>query len=411
MIHKIKKWFQFPINSVEEDNDEVENYEDDLNTEELSSPIKDNDMEFLFNQLLEGVVNGWQENRISQFLEKLKAKITVEDWLSWLERYRQQLLSSPAPQTQLAGRMILLGETTACLPFVREIGDSAYDIGQELLNRSNSADQTKINSHGDSSPNNKNKDDRHDDGVKTPADITPANSIDNSKTSQKSPKYDDDYPKPSSLWQDIMALVQEIPSLSGDNSPTSSTKENSDPQSIMEEINLQTDSDTKPQFSTANYSLSAEEVFIVGLEKAQGGDLEKAISLWQDAIDINPLFAPAWHNLGSALACLNRLPEAIEKFDKAIEINVNDYLSWNDRGNAFFRLQKWQEAINSWERVVGIQPNFESAWYYRGLAFEKLKKYPQALTSYEKCLAINNEFQNVRQRYETLKTFLTSHDR
>ena len=208
-----------------------------------------------------------------------------------------------------------------------------------------------------------------------------------------------------------MALVQEIPSLSGDDSPASSTKENSDPQSIMEEINLQTDSDTKPQFSTANYSLSAEEVFIVGLEKAQGGDLEKAISLWQDAIDINPLFAPAWHNLGSALACLNRLPEAIEKFDKAIEINVNDYLSWNDRGNAFFRLQKWQEAINSWERVVGIQPNFESAWYYRGLAFEKLKKYPQALTSYEKCLAINNEFQNVRQRYETLKTFLTSHDR
>ena len=79
--------------------------------------------------------------------------------------------------------------------------------------------------------------------------------------------------------------------------------------------------------------------------------------------------------------------------------------------HAFFRLQQWQEAINSWERVVGIQPNFESAWYYRGLAFEKLKKYPQALTSYEKCLTINKEFQNVRQRYETLKTVLSSHDR
>ena len=85
MMNQIKKWFQFPINSGDEDiendnsaedrqNDDDRNKNDQHKEQILSSSIKDSDFEYLFNQLLEGVINGWQENRIALFLEKLKPK-------------------------------------------------------------------------------------------------------------------------------------------------------------------------------------------------------------------------------------------------------------------------------------------------------------------------------------------------
>jgi tetratricopeptide (TPR) repeat protein len=161
--------------------------------------------------------------------------------------------------------------------------------------------------------------------------------------------------------------------------------------------------DTEFPAINSNYRLSAEDIFSVALEKAQAGDLEKALSLWQEVVNIEPDFAPAWHNLGSAYAYLNRLTEAIESFDKALAININDHLSWNDRGNALFRLKKWQEAIISWDRVIGIKPDFEQAWYHRGLALEKLEEYAEAMISYKKCLNINPNFKQAQKRYQKLR--------
>lgn len=71
-------------------------------------PLTDIDIEFLFTQLLEGVVHGWQSHRIQKFFEQSEDRISFVDWVNWLERFGQRVLDSPTYNLELARRLDLL---------------------------------------------------------------------------------------------------------------------------------------------------------------------------------------------------------------------------------------------------------------------------------------------------------------
>ncbi|AFZ12269.1 hypothetical protein Cri9333_1374 [Crinalium epipsammum PCC 9333] len=100
-------------------------------------PLEDADYEYLLMQLIEGVAHGWQQQRILKFFDALEYRTTQEEWLAWLRRFGDRLLTSSVPNNDLAARMVQLGEI-GC----GEIGVMAYDIGMQLLTRQNPTDQT-----------------------------------------------------------------------------------------------------------------------------------------------------------------------------------------------------------------------------------------------------------------------------
>jgi tetratricopeptide (TPR) repeat protein len=375
MIRKLRQWLNLiPDNTIEAHNP-LEN-DKDHNSEEASSlshnsekPVKDADLEFLFHQLLEGVVNGWQENRIEQFFEKLEPRITVETWLDWLHRYRNQLMSSPAPHYHFAARMIILGEITASLPFLRAVGDLAYEIGKELLNRAENNPLVES---------------------LLPRTANISFDIGQDATINDTDQDPEVAEIPTSLG-DILSLLQNDANFAQDTARQLGI-ETLDPGVIMEKIVQETEL-TSPVTSTDSISPeTVNELFHLGLEKAAGGDLEGAITYWDQVLAADENFTQAWHNRGSALAYLKRFEEAVRSFDHAIALDVNYHQSWNDRGNALYSLQCWQEAIISWDRTLGLQPNDYQAWYHRGLALEKLNLFPKAIASFQRCLSIYDNY-------------------
>jgi hypothetical protein len=82
-------------------------------TDRLSSaalpPLDDTDREYLFMQLLEGVAHGWQQPRAIGFFNKIRQRVRKSEWLEWLDKFGQNLLSAPVPNYELAGRMVQLG--------------------------------------------------------------------------------------------------------------------------------------------------------------------------------------------------------------------------------------------------------------------------------------------------------------
>lgn len=366
MMKKIQQWLKFSpdnikaYNPLESDNDHQLAVETQLSHNSEKS-VKDTDLEFLFHQLLEGVANGWQENRIEPFFEKLDPKFTIEIWLDWLKRYRVKLLSSPAPHNHFAARMIILGEKTASLPFLRAIGDLSYEIGKELLNRAEN----------------------------NPLAESLLHHIDND--SQDSNVTEDDENSDSISLGDVLLLLQNDPDFAEDTARQLGIN-TVDPGIIMEKIVQETEL-TPPVTSTDYVSPdTVNELFNLGLEKASTGDLESAIAYWNQALTADENFTQAWHNRGSALAYLKHFEEAVKSFDRAISLDVNYHQSWNDRGNALYRLQRWQEAVVSWDRTLGLQPSDYQAWYHRGLALEKLNLFSEAIVSFQKCLSIDNNY-------------------
>jgi hypothetical protein len=93
-------------------------------------PLDDTDREYLFMQLLEGVAHGWQQPRAIGFFNKIRQRVRKSEWLEWLDRFGNNLLNSPVPNYELAGRMVQLSELDC-----GEIGDLAGEYGLRLLNR------------------------------------------------------------------------------------------------------------------------------------------------------------------------------------------------------------------------------------------------------------------------------------
>ncbi|MEM7556760.1 MAG: tetratricopeptide repeat protein [Cyanobacteria bacterium P01_A01_bin.84] len=88
------------------------------------------DLEFLFTQLLEGVYQGRGQGWALRYIQRMENRISHERWLGWLRGFGEKLLSSVAPNHELAYRMVQLGELE-----IGEIGDLTYDIGMQLLTR------------------------------------------------------------------------------------------------------------------------------------------------------------------------------------------------------------------------------------------------------------------------------------
>lgn len=327
------------------------------------STIKDKDLEFLFNQLLEGVINGWQENRVEQFFQKLEHRVTMDEWFNWLKRFEKKLMASSASNYQLAAKMILLGDVTSSLPFVSRIGELASNIGEKLLNKN--SDNSVVESL-------------------------------RSNVLEQIAHHEEGINDTSVLLTDNFSSFNII----------ESSPDNEDVALEIEERETKTENNHTSSLNDEDYSPDLQLMFKIGLEKAQGGDLKGAIACWDRILEEDDTFAQAWHNRGSALAYLNRLEESIFSFDRAISLNVNDYQSWNDRGNVMYNLQRWEEALISWDRVISIKPDDYQAWYNRGLALEKLNLLPEAMSSYEQALEIEPNFELAHNRQQKLLALL-----
>jgi hypothetical protein len=93
-------------------------------------PLDDTDREYLFMQLLEGVAHGWQQPRAIGFFNKIRNRVRKSEWLEWLDRFGQNLLDSPVPNYELAGRMAQLSQLDC-----GEVGDLAGEYAARLLDR------------------------------------------------------------------------------------------------------------------------------------------------------------------------------------------------------------------------------------------------------------------------------------
>ncbi|MGA9382325.1 MAG: hypothetical protein WBV73_26495 [Phormidium sp.] len=93
-------------------------------------PLENADYEFLFMQLLEGIAHGWQQPKVEKFFAELDDRTTEAQWVQWIRGFGEKLLASPAPNQELALRMLALSEI-GC----GEIGDTAGEIGLQLLQR------------------------------------------------------------------------------------------------------------------------------------------------------------------------------------------------------------------------------------------------------------------------------------
>lgn len=116
---------------------------------------------------------------------------------------------------------------------------------------------------------------------------------------------------------------------------------------------------------------------------AEDGFYAQALTLYQQAKELEPDNGLIHFYCGDAEANLGQFEKALTSFNRAVELLPNHGSSWIFRAVALIHLERYVEALSSCDRAISIDANDQEAWLFHGVALQRLGKYRQAYASFK----------------------------
>ena len=127
------QWFNKQTNSSSL-SEEAEFEQQENQQLSVDSALKDEDYEFLFNQLLDGVAHGWHLGKIVKFFNNLEPRSPASEWVAWLIRFEKKIVFSNDPSQRRVGAIMMrFGELTQSDKELNELGALTSKIGKKLF--------------------------------------------------------------------------------------------------------------------------------------------------------------------------------------------------------------------------------------------------------------------------------------
>jgi len=126
-----------------------------------------------------------------------------------------------------------------------------------------------------------------------------------------------------------------------------------------------------------------QEIFLEAVQAEEAGEKVRAIQLYQQIMERDPSFAPAWINLGTIHFHLRVFGWAEQLYRQATQIDPSYVLAFFDLGNVLDELQRPEESIAAYSRAVALAPGYADAHYNLALAYERRGERRSALRHWQ----------------------------
>jgi protein O-GlcNAc transferase len=147
-----------------------------------------------------------------------------------------------------------------------------------------------------------------------------------------------------------------------------------------------------PQAAAPAPSEELESLRAIAAKSLQGGELEKAVELYDRLIARQPDDAEAHYQRANALNMLGRSEAALGGYDRAVALKSDYANAFCNRGTVLERLGRWEEALASYERTLELNPGDALAYYNRGSVLKELKRLEEALASYDRAIGLRADY-------------------
>jgi tetratricopeptide (TPR) repeat protein len=130
----------------------------------------------------------------------------------------------------------------------------------------------------------------------------------------------------------------------------------------------------------------------LGVALGHKGQTDEAIRQYQEAIRLKPAYAEACYNLGNALLMKGQIDQAIRQFQEALRLKAEYAEAHNNLGVA--RLAKGQpdEAISQCQQALRLIPGYPEARFNLGNALLMKGQIDQAISQYQQAIRLKPDY-------------------
>ncbi len=136
-------------------------------------------------------------------------------------------------------------------------------------------------------------------------------------------------------------------------------------------------------------SRDVQDLFVSAVQAEEAGEKQRAISLYEEMLVLDPGYAPAYINLGTIHFHLRQFTRAEELYRRATETDPGYVLAFFDLGNVLDELDRPDESIAAYQRSVELSPRYADAHYNLALAFERKSEHRAALRHWQAYLRLD----------------------
>jgi tetratricopeptide (TPR) repeat protein len=130
--------------------------------------------------------------------------------------------------------------------------------------------------------------------------------------------------------------------------------------------------------------------FLAAVQAEEAGEKHRAISLYEEILKIDPMYAAAYINLGTINFHLRQYGRAEELYRRATEVDPAYVLAFFDLGNVLDELQRPDESVAAYRQAVALSPRYADAHYNLALAYERRGERRQALRHWQAYIKLDN---------------------
>ena len=122
---------------------------------------------------------------------------------------------------------------------------------------------------------------------------------------------------------------------------------------------------------------------VLGVLRANSGDLVGAIPLYQQALAADPGQTDVLMALGRAYYCLERHAEAEDAMLRALAIDPLSMVIHTSVGDAYFYARRYEVSVGYYRKAVALDPRFDGAHTDLARSLEMLGQFDEAQGQYE----------------------------
>jgi tetratricopeptide (TPR) repeat protein len=133
------------------------------------------------------------------------------------------------------------------------------------------------------------------------------------------------------------------------------------------------------RYLVASFSMvSADNLHLEAQLLRKQGMYDKALTLIEEVLELNPENFEAWTRKGCLLRLLGRRDEAMIAVRKALTINNKCALAWRVKGALLRDADKDQQGLNCYLRSLQLDPTDFLCWQNKGNALTTLNRIEEA---------------------------------